>query len=401
MTALLLPLHKNISTWFLVGSAIYCFYLYTKSKSEFKIKNLVWLGIIPMTLIVIKLVGLINARDISKGIEEVVRYFPFLLLPLSMVVLAKRSERLDQIIFKALVLGCVIAITICWINAIQAVVRNNEPLSNLLAWKRSNIYLTRILDIHPPYLGFIIIIAISFLVKYYLLGKKAKELANSKRILIYAVIFFFILFLFHLVSRNSIILLILLSIGFTLFFKKKRFIFISTAVIMLFAAVIYVHPSKYLQRKYVKMLNLTDDELGDKRFSRLIASWNIFLEHPIIGAGSTTDDILRLEQYNKMDDQIAYAKNLNAHNQYAEYLASTGLIGLSIFITVIVVFLRYTIISQHYFYTVLLLSFLFSCLTESMLERELGIKIFSLILSLCVYHYIRDQKLINKPLFEK
>ena len=93
-----------------------------------------------------------------------------------------------------------------------------------------------------------------------------------------------------------------------------------------------------------------------------------------------------------MNDKRAIENNFNSHNQYLEYLSTFGVIGFSAFIIVLVWLFRNAWINQEYFLTILLALCMFACVTESFLERELGIKFFSLVAGLIIYETCRRPK---------
>ena len=97
-----------------------------------------------------------------------------------------------------------------------------------------------------------------------------------------------------------------------------------------------------------------------------------------------------------MNDKRAIENNFNSHNQYLEYLSTFGVIGFSAFIIVLVWLFRNAWINQEYFLTILLALCMFACVTESFLERELGIKFFSLVAGLIIYETCRRPKAQKK-----
>jgi len=365
-----------------IGIGLICLFLAVKYKLIRFLQSNIILLLIPSTLFLLKLFGISYANSIDLGVKEATRAIPFLVLPFSFLVLSKLFNlKLTFLIFKALVLGCLMAIIICWYNAITAVLMNNEPISNLLGWKRSNEYLTRIIDIHPPYLGFLLLTSILFLFKEYVYRKTNKQI----QYLAIFLISLFTVFTFHLVARNTIIMLFLFFSGFLLYSRNWKYLILPLLFVVPFFCFVLNQESDYLKRKYFKMLNLNNDEIGDKRLSRLDASWEVFLNNPIIGPGIGNDDVLRQGQYKIKGYKLAYEKKLNAHNQFFEYLSTFGIVGLTIFLFVLYFFIKTSFENKNYFMLALLMVFLMACMTESVLERELGIKYLSLILGLIIY----------------
>ncbi|TYC15658.1 O-antigen ligase family protein [Bizionia gelidisalsuginis] len=377
-----LPLIEHVNTWFIIAIAIFSIFIAAKYKLKFFSKSNIVLLLISSGLFLIKLVGISYASDLDKGINETVRALPLLALPFSFLVLSVIYRgKVAFLVFNSLVMGCLIAVTICWYNAITAVLMNNEPISNLLGWKRSNEYLTRIIDIHPPYLGFLLLTSILFLFKEYVYRKTNKRI----KYLAIFLISLFTVFTFHLVARNTIITLFIFFAGFLLYSRNWKYLILPLLFVVPFSGFVLNQESDYLKRKYFKMLNLNNDEIGDKRISRLDASWEVFLNNPIVGPGIGNDDLLRQEQYKIHGYKLAYEKKLNAHNQFFEYLSTFGVLGLIIFLFVLYFFIKTSLENKNYFMLALLMLFLMACMTESVLERELGIKYFSLILGLIIY----------------
>lgn len=383
-----LPLNENINTWLLILLAVTALYQCFVFDLWMEVKSIVLLLAVPFLLFFIKIIGITYSINIEEGLKESIRGLSYVFIPFSFIVLHKTSDRnLSAVFFYGLVLGCLIAIVVCWSNAVSAVIRNNEPIMNLFAWKRSNEYLTKILKIHPPYLGALILTSIFFLFKERLNFKAI----SAKRNILCLLSFVFVLFLFHLVSRNSILFLLIVSLAYILYSKKWKLLVICCVLGISFSYMVTSSKSSYYNRKYYKMLNFTDERLGDKRFDRLKASWVVFLNHPIVGAGIGNDDIERLENYRLMGFNKAYEQKLNAHNQYLEFLSTFGLMGLLTFLFVLYWAVALSFKTKNYFILLLLGLFMFACLTESFLERELGVKYFSALMSILIYKVIKNE----------
>lgn len=372
-----LPLNENVNTWFLIGLII-ATVLSLDNWKKLKIRTIAvpFIIFVPGLLFLLKLLGLFRALNIQVWIDDIVRAITLFVLPIWFYLLSKKSKNLnDSFFFNPLIAGSLISILICWANSISSVIRNNEPFINIIGWKRSNIYLTKIIDIHPPYLGIIIATCIIYLFFNLYRGRRALKIS---------VILIMLLFMLNLAARNAIFFLIIAFITFCLF--KRNWSILVGVVILSFGFVVVIdnNQTSFFQRKYIRMLN-PDDQIADQRFTRLKASWSVFKDYPILGAGQGRDDVLRLEKYKSYNDSLAVEKNYNAHNQYLEYLSTYGMVGLLVFLFVIIFFLQVAIRNRCYLYSTLMFLFCFACLTESLLERELGVKYFSFILGLIVY----------------
>lgn len=389
--ALSLPLHEKVNTWFLIALALYAVFYSIKYRLKDYLKSHLLLLSIPALLLIIRLFDVFVSNDYKNNIDDLTRGLSFIFIPFSLLILQRlSSSKIFKIAFWSLTIGCFLAAVICWSSVIFQIFKNNEPITGLFTWKKSNTYLTAVIDIHPPYLGILILTVIIFLFKTYIHYNKQIKL----KFIALCLISLFSFFLFHLVARNSILFLILMSFGYAVLNKKFKMLLLGSIFIMGLSYVVVNQGNHYLKRKYYKMLDLSDEKIGDKRFKRLEASWNIFTQYPFFGAGKDKISQLRLNEYKKMNDQRAIDKNFNAHNQYMEYLCTYGIIGLFVFLFVLFYLLRETLLNRHYFLTILLFLFMFSCLTESVLERELGVKYFSFIAG-CIIFLTSKQKIQN------
>lgn len=376
--AFLLPLNEHINTWFLIVLVVLCVFQFWHHHLLAFLKENKWLFLIPALLLFVRLIGLIYAKDLGSAIQESQRSLSFLLIPFSFLVLSKTLPNCFRYVFSALTIGCVAAAAICWGDVISQIITDGDSLSALFTWKKSNTYLTEIIQIHPPYLGILVLTSVFYVFKRFI-HKKPWEVKKYVAIVLEGI---FILFLFHLVVRNSLLFLIISAGIYMLYFKKWKWLLLSAICLSATTFWIIEDGNHYLRRKYYKMLDFSNEKIGDQRFDRLEASWIVFKNHPLVGPGMGYDDSERHKGYVKIDDKRAIENNFNAHNQYIEYLSTFGLWGFLIFVFVLAFIMRRSILDREYFLTLLVCLFMFACLTESALERELGIKYFSLIIGL-------------------
>lgn len=377
-----LPLYEQANTWILIALVLCSIYVvYQENLGRF-IKQNGMLLFIPSLLLLIRIIEIFNSDEISTGIKESTRALSFLFLPFCFLVFSRiPGNWVKQNIFWSLTAGCFVAAVICWSNVLWIIWENNEPITNLFTWKKSNAYLTKAIDIHPPYLGALVLIVIIYLFYEYVHLFKSKK----KRIIAILLIALFLVFLFHLVVRNSLLYLVLITFGYMLYFKKWKALILAILCLSGLTFTVINNGNHYLKRKYYKMLDFSDEKIGDKRFQRLEASYQVFSNHPLFGAGMGKVDEERLAIYKKMKDKRAVEMNFNSHNQYMEYLCTFGIFGLLVFVGVLFWLLRRAFIYREYFLVILLGLCMFACITESFLERELGIKLFSLITALIIY----------------
>jgi O-antigen ligase len=377
-----LPIYQTINHWFFGAFLLVSFLiiiLERKQGLKSRQTNIYLLAIALFFLI--QVIGLLYASDFNYGLKKVTRALPFLLYPLAILSFKGSIKFIvfEKKIFYALSLGCFTTAIICWTNIILFSEDCDLAANTFFGWKKSGIYLTQVLDLHPPYLGLLIVAAIIYLVKELLFYSNMKF---QNRILNLGLITVLFVFLFNITARNSLFFLLSLGIVYAIYQRKWKFLIVQLILGILLISVVIYHPSQYYRLKLYHMIGLSDKPIEDKRFSRLNASFLVFKSSPIFGVGPGNDIHLKVEQYALMNDEIALKNRLNSHNQLFEYLAAYGLIGAAIFIGVNSVFAVFFYRKRQFFYLVLLIGILIASLTESVFERVLGIQYYCIIVSL-------------------
>ena len=88
------------------------------------------------------------------------------------------------------------------------------------------------------------------------------------------------------------------------------------------------------------------------------------------------------QKYKEAGYEIAYVQKYNAHNQFLEIMLDNGLVGLILFLTTILYQLRLIIKRKQMYFLAVYWSILVFLFTESLLERQNGVIIWSLFISL-------------------
>lgn len=338
--------------------------------------------IIPGLLVVLRVLGLFTGI-IGKATDELIRSIPLLLLPLLFLWAARAIDNraLFKWLFWGIVFGIFVVAAVCFVNVFYQIIENDQPWGYFWRWRYVNFNFTRPFDLHPAYLGLYIVLVVTLTVFTEVVPKKYRIWLLAAMGII----------LFQLVARNAIIISGILGLIF-LIKKANRItqIAVSSVVILLLGVVLF-QPSDYLRNKFFTVFFEDAEVVKSNRFNRLEASVNVFKMAPLIGVGPGNDNRYRKAEYLKLEQQVAFDKNYNAHNQFAEYLSTFGLLGLLIFITVLVSLVRYSYSKRMWLLFFLLCAFIFSMLTESMLERSIGIKYFSLLIG-CVFYVLTSQQ---------
>lgn len=389
-----LPINQTLNHWFF-GTFIFLSFLgfLLDKEARINLKSISFnLLLISAGFFLLRLFTLLYTPDFNLGTKELIRSLPFVLYPIGILTFRNQKDIdykiFEQRVFWALSIGCLITAIICWGNVIVNMEASPIPANKFFGWKKSGSYLTALLDLHPPYLGMLIFGSIIFLFKEIFSNE---NLSKYKQVLIYCIILVLLVFLFNITARNT--LFFLLTIGLGVFIYKKQWKLLISTILLLSTAIFLIlnHPSQYYRLKMYHMLGLSDnDKFQDKRFERLIASYNVFKQNPFFGVGLGKDLEFKIQEYENMGDNVAVKKRLNSHNQFFEYLAAYGIIGGLVFVTGVLSLILFLLSNKYYFYLLLFLNIIFASITESIFERALGIQYFALLVSLVFLKHLLE-----------
>lgn len=193
--------------------------------------------------------------------------------------------------------------------------------------------------------GFLISIGLGILINQLLNNKKPK-------ILIYISIIFYIIALIMTLKRSfiiahiiSIILIVYINFKFS---NKKINNYIKFLIIigMIITIMLILEPFIPVFEKIMARFTITDyRDFTSGRFNIYKAGYELFKEKPFVGNGIYSTPLLLKEKYGLHGIQ-------QMHNIYLQFLAELGLIGTSIFITLIIIayLITYKLLKKSCFY---------------------------------------------------
>ena len=261
---------------------------------------------------------------------------------------------------------------------------------------------------HPTYQS--MFISFSTAILFYF--KKTNTISLSN-ILFYSLIILNLIFILLLQSAIGIFIFSILFLGnFVHDLYCRNTMFFSSVKILLFLLCVFsaLYFSPILQNKYSQSFDVL--KYGDNSELILASSqdrfiiWKSFFiliqDSPLFGYGSG-DAHMELQNQIKKESlaktaiqercEVLFNRDFNYHNQYFQILCSTGILGLFFFV---MIFIRSCVIQvKEKNYLFLLFSFIFltSCMTESILQRQLGIYFFSFFTAFLSFYQIN----LNKP----
>ena len=369
LLGLSLPFKDQFSTVIIISSLFWAICQFGIHKIKINSKKLIPFYTIILLLVLPRVIGLFYGDD-KQAFIELIRVLPIILVPFFVLIFGfyRDTIKLEHSFYIGLVIALIFVFLICEFRVIYGIISENQPISYLMRWRYLNFNFTKPIDIHPAYLGILMVWALAYIMFKSDFSLKLKIL----------LLLFLSLMLFQSLARNALIVsfIILFYSSFNQGLFKLKYLLIT--VIILIFSVSVLHPSDYLRNKFL-FIFVDDNPIKDNRFNRFEASYNVFKIAPFFGVGPGFDDELRIKEYKLLNEKVAAEKRYNSHNQFIEFLSTYGSFGLFCFLVSIVLIFYQT--KYLIFYRILILAFIFACLTESVLERTLGIKCFSILVA--------------------
>lgn len=343
---------------------------------------------IPVLLLLPRIMGLFYGQW-DNATKELLRSIPLVLVPLSFVLLSGggSSKKIRNWFFYGAVLGIVLMAIICYYPVISTMIKQDQPLSFLLRWRYMNFNFTKPIDAHPAYLGLLIVWLIVHVLFSNIIALKWRIWISLGLVIL----------LFQLVARNA---LFLAGIAMAIYVVKSKIKWLQlSAVALLFTVIGLVvwHPSTYLRDKFFYIFIEDAKVKENTRFDRLEASFEVFRQAPVFGPGPGTDNEKRMEAYLKMGEIVAYENNYNAHNQFVEILSTFGIVGISCFLIAILLAVTAVLKNKNWIDLLLLGAIIVAMLTESLLERALGVKYLSILIAFILLNHLNNQRENSLP----
>ena len=260
---------------------------------------------------------------------------------------------------------------------------------------------------HPTYQS--MFISFSTAILFYFKKNNTISLSNM---FFYFLIILNLIFILLLQSAIGVFIFSILFLGhffYELYFGNK--IFFSSVKILLFLlcvfSALYFSPSlknKYSQSSdFLKYADNSELILASSQDRFII--WKSFFiliqDSPLFGYGSG-DAHMELQNQIKKESlektfiqqkyEALFKRDFNYHNQYFQILSSTGILGLFFFIMIFIRSCAMQFKEKNYLFLLFSFIFLSSCMTESILQRQLGIYFFSFFTAFLSFYQINSNK---------
>ncbi len=265
--------------------------------------------------------------------------------------------------------------------------------------------------IHKAYLSMGYVWGI-FLMTYILIKEPVKS--YHKGILIVISLLFSIMVIYFTSIPNLFALLIILPIYIFILLgdTKKRMLFVGSAVLVLSI----LSQTSYVQDKVLKDERLVNGVLETKRMAISIinnaptdgsnirvevwkCAYKIIPKRIFFGYGIGSEGKVLKDCYDSANCSVCSEYTFNAHNQYATFVISGGLVVLLVFLCGMFYSIRLAYMTSNWLYFSFLLLFLVNLISESMLVRIHGVLFYAIFNSIFFaesYNEMYSKKALNK-----
>ncbi|MFT4800766.1 MAG: O-antigen ligase [Flavobacteriaceae bacterium] len=328
-----------------------------------------------LVFFLIQSISIFYTSDKELGFETVKQNSVFLILPIAFINLKGQiSKKSVKLVILGLYLAVISTLFIAISNLIIKAINGGIPFSEFF---RESFVDNGIYDIHVPYLSMLIVFLFICIIKIDFIKNKKRN-----RQFKIGSLFVFIVSIFFLSGIMSILILSIFSIS--LFFKSSYSKTVKT-VTSIFAIIIvviglgylkntkridHVRGSEHILYRVQNFLNSSDSTRKEnwKSVTKVITLNTFF------GVGA--DGGLQFLQRERQINSEPYINKHNAHNDILEILLRYGVFGLGIYLILIYKLSNNSIQNKDYFFKWLLVVFIISGITESYLQRQIGLTFF-------------------------
>lgn len=341
-------------------------------------------------LYLIFLAGMLYTQNLHEGLEQLKDKLPFLLFPFilgstSLLTVENRYKYLRVFSFSV---GLMAIFALC-----KSFYLHFSGLGDYFTYRK----LAETLNKHPTYFSLFCVISISYFL-YDLF-----QLKKTKKVFSIALIVFLLFFIYLLSSRVAIVALMVVALYYIKFWithKGQKLFLIILALGALTAILLF--SNNYVAR-FESFSENPDQQAQNNQFGTRLVHWKSALQtvdkkQYLWGKGTGDSKQGLYQQYLKNDFKTGYIKKYNAHNQYIEFFMSNGLIGVLAYLLFLGATLIFAVrVNDQFGILVVFLIAIFS-ITESILERQSGIMLVSLLCSLLL---LTNRAILNIKLEEK
>ena len=356
---------------FIIGLSIFWLFFYNPLEEKKRIiKSNLSRFLTISSLYLLLLIGTIYTSERINIISELILKLPFVILPLIIFSVSIKKE-LFWLIYKYFSY----AVLVTSMSALlKAIFFRYYGLGNYFYYHEFSIFLNK----HSTYYALFLVLSIIYFAVHWIDDNK-----NTSKIIHTCIYILFLLYMLYIISNR--ISFIALSIGILILaFWKLRTKTKLVYTVLVIGFTVFMFNTSHLKNRffpsYLQAQKLNEFELRKAHWKSVIETIrhnNIFF-----GTGTEGNRDYLYDRYKKNNYKIAYIHKYNAHNQFLEFTLDYGLFGSLIFLFFLFYIFFIFIKNKDKLAITILIVFLIFMMTESILERQSGIIIFTLFISL-------------------
>lgn len=347
-----------------------------------------WLFILFVAFFLWQLVSILYSADVKTGWNTIISRLSLILFPLVLFYPGQKIEKNIGVLLKIFAFSTSIFIIICFGNALFNSISYQNGIFMFNSHPKTEYWMNYFygsyfsINQHPSYLAMYSILSgfISFESgsdNSLKMWKRAGWLING---------IFLLASLYFLSSRSGLLsILILLPVYlFYKFYKIKKLLTIISSLLLLVVSIYIISTNERVKIGISQVSNETFLS-KDGRISIWSAAFHSIRHNFIFGVGVGDVKSELMKEYLRQDDKTLIQNNYNVHNQYLEILMENGIIGLTLFLSILVIMLYFAFSEGNILYLLFIIMMLVFFLFETILERLQGISFFSLFSFLLIY----------------
>jgi O-antigen ligase len=398
--AAVLPLGFALSNIVMAVMCVFLLFLCFVKRIKLSKDRLIWI-IIFSSYFILCLLSLLYTNDLDQGFVSLLRKSPIIIF--SIFILLLKDYLKPSYIKRALYAYTASIVLVCIVSLILALSNCLENASGFTIACISGEHLaSSFISYHKLYLALYITIGIYF--ANFVLFKRGNTKKRYLLRLFTNLVLILALILLGSRTMLTITLIFLVIVPQIIWFRKKLYAYSILSLIALIMVVgLNLKYNPVLVERVKESINY-NNEYGIKRqwggaaVRKLIWEYTYYVvkENPVFGVGlGDVQTELNRSYENCTESSALKQSTYNAHNDLLQMLVATGIFGLSIFLLCYSYIFMTSFKKLNYVYCGFLALFFLSGLTESYLERDMGIRIFAFFSPLLFVYKSLDENTPN------
>ncbi len=317
------------------------------------------------------LLSMLWTADKATGWLEVSRLAWFAVVPLTCLCTDFREvtkKRLRNILWLYVIFMSVLFVVLLVVNQLKP--------GQLFLWLRGE---SEFYYLHHSYMAVYIVAGLAFLYSECVFAETASVKKNILIVLCTCCLFPFLLLVNSRTGTLGLVMLLVMCWAHLCFVRKKfRDSFIMLVSVALIGCVSYITLPERFKRLSTTTEQVAQGDTSDIRFVIMERAWMVVKENPVLGVGVGDIEDALTPLYESKENVF------RPHNQYLETWMATGAFGMVTLLLMMFLPMFDAFRRRRWLAVSIIIIFAVSILFESMLERQMGVSFFCVMMVLFV-----------------